>query len=1054
MDLKKLLPPAKENEKKSLNSEKFLVSVKNVQAKSIIKLSTDQDTKKTKSTSSISEDISSIKNSVLKIETILKKDLIENKKKSLISQRDAENKRRVEKQEKLEKKKIKSEKGMPELPSPKLGILDWIKNFFKNMVLGFFAVRLLEHLPTIISVGKKIVPVVKFFGSMVTGLLEGLVNLIDWGYKAYDKTKEFLKNIGGEDIAKKFDTFSGELNKFINLALVVGMAAVGAATAAQDRSNKLNGSNQRSSTGGGINQTRKGKFGVSNTQVIRGENYRKDRTTGSTRGSGDTLSDTRIKKLEQSGKLTFDGKSATDMAYQQRKGRTDLIKKYADRFGKDAAIKRFGKSTVESLGGKYTRSGASNLARKGAVSILGKGGTKAILKFARPFLKRIPIVGALIDFGLSVAFGEKLGRAAFKSIGAAILGTIGTGFGGPIGAVLGGLAGDWAGGKLYDILFEGKKDQGNKKVQGKARGGTVTGANVGRTHKIKRRAPNIKKIKTPKVKPGSSIGGEKVITKIFPEITGENASNQINPLGVLKSTSERLKSGGSNILTQSMAVGVDLAMGQKPTKSFYTQFGQGFGRFVQNIIDANVDMTQQDIARSIFAMASGGSVPRTAPSRGPNFGESIGALTSTLFAAMVEREANSVAVMLKRESLKNPYIPEGYDQTVPEGDDPGGEGSGTGVWGPLLDLISGKESGGNYEAMYPSTTLKGATKMTIAEVVRRATGAVGKYQQLPQYLLNRARSAGLDPNKDLYSPENQDLIITKVNIKGRGGERWLRGEISDEQFMQGLSQEFASLPNAQGRFHYPGQRSSMTSAKVKAALSQVKTRKKSGAYTAGGGIDIKTGKGYGSGGSKIAGELGRFLKKELRQGPDFQAVTEHPEHGGVRGTHASGSYHYSNRAIDIGAWAHEQGKILRAIQKFNKQRGVSPVELLYAGNEPSGHSDHVHVAYGRGGLVDRPTHALIGETGKPEMVFDPDTTETIEKERPGMLKLLNAAKNKKQVNDVLNSYASYDQNTSTIILIPIETGVNSNTKTVQNQTPFTKTNTKSSLDFNIQSALA
>ena len=50
MDLKKLLPPAKENEKKSLNSEKFLVSVKNVQAKSIIKLSTDQDTKKTKST--------------------------------------------------------------------------------------------------------------------------------------------------------------------------------------------------------------------------------------------------------------------------------------------------------------------------------------------------------------------------------------------------------------------------------------------------------------------------------------------------------------------------------------------------------------------------------------------------------------------------------------------------------------------------------------------------------------------------------------------------------------------------------------------------------------------------------------------------------------------------------------------------------------------------------------------------------------------------------------------------------------------------------------------
>ena len=139
-----------------------------------------------------------------------------------------------------------------------------------------------------------------------------------------------------------------------------------------------------------------------------------------------------------------------------------------------------------------------------------------------------------------------------------------------------------------------------------------------------------------------------------------------------------------------------------------------------------------------------------------------------------------------------------------------------------MDLIAGKESGGNYEAMYPSTTLKGATKMTIAEVAKRATGAVGKYQQLPQYLVGRAKAAGLDPNKDLYSPENQEKIIINVNIKGRGGERWLKGEISDEQFMQGLSQEFASLPNANNQFYYPGQRSAMTADKVKSALSKVK----------------------------------------------------------------------------------------------------------------------------------------------------------------------------------------------------------------------------------------
>jgi hypothetical protein len=164
------------------------------------------------------------------------------------------------------------------------------------------------------------------------------------------------------------------------------------------------------------------------------------------------------------------------------------------------------------------------------------------------------------------------------------------------------------------------------------------------------------------------------------------------------------------------------------------------------------------------------------------------------------------------------------DDTTPSG--------ASGQWGPLLDLIAGKESGGNYEALNPGTTLPGATKMTISEVAREAekvgkskggTGAVGKYQQLPWYLVDRAKAAGLDPDKDLFTPANQDLIITKVNIEGeREGRRWLEGKMSDEQFMQGLSQEFSSLPNAQGEFHYSGQSSSMTPEKVKEALQKVK----------------------------------------------------------------------------------------------------------------------------------------------------------------------------------------------------------------------------------------
>ena len=56
--------------------------------------------------------------------------------------------------------------------------------------------------------------------------MNGLVTFIDWGYKAYDATAGFIKNIGGEDAAKVFDKFSGVLTTFANLAVIAGLSAV------------------------------------------------------------------------------------------------------------------------------------------------------------------------------------------------------------------------------------------------------------------------------------------------------------------------------------------------------------------------------------------------------------------------------------------------------------------------------------------------------------------------------------------------------------------------------------------------------------------------------------------------------------------------------------------------------------------------------------------------------------------------------------------------------------------------------------------------------------
>ena len=191
------------------------------------------------------------------------------------------------------------------------------------------------------------------------------------------------------------------------------------------------------------------------------------------------------------------------------------------------------------------------------------------------------------------------------------------------------------------------------------------------------------------------------------------------------------------------------------------------------------------------------------------------------------------------------------------------------------------------------------------------------------------------------------------------------------------------------------------------------------ASTGPGPTEIALGKGYGSEGSKIAGELGKFIKQKLKQGPDFSQVHRHPEHPpySLSSGHSRGSLHYQGRAVDIGAYSHEQGPILQVIAKFNQMKGIKPVQLLHAGNEPGGHSDHVHVAYAKGGFISKPTKIFAGERGR-EFMFDPDTTAAIEQTSPGLLAKLNYAKTKYQISNILKTYAGYEFGAEKVVEVP------------------------------------
>jgi hypothetical protein len=96
------------------------------------------------------------------------------------------------------------------------------------------------------------------------------------------------------------------------------------------------------------------------------------------------------------------------------------------------------------------------------------------------------------------------------------------------------------------------------------------------------------------------------------------------------------------------------------------------------------------------------------------------------------------------------------------------------------------------------------------------------------------------------------------------------------------------------------------------------------------------------------------------------------------GKHAAGSYHYQSRAIDVAGSPSQMKKFfLDSLAHFGvgqiKELFYDPMhEYVKNGSlrmgEIGGHSDHVHLALGAGGIVTKAMTALLGERG-PEAVI-------------------------------------------------------------------------------------
>ena len=347
--------------------------------------------------------LTTIKSKTIRIEKMLGKENSVLKKQLKTKRIQTENQKRKSKEEKFEKKPDSKKGGKKGgLSMPRIGFLERVKNFIGKLLLGFVAMKLLPYLPQLLKLLPKIQAVVEFVTDLGIGFLNILGSVLEGAYALRDKTIGFIEQIGGEGAVNAFLKFEKAIE-----AVLTALIAIGGIMAIAAK-------------GGGPGGGKPGGL---------------------------------RKGFDKAG----------------RKVSPSTMKRYYKRFGRDKFIERFGTKNLDLLPKSLRRTAVTKAVRRTASGVLGRSGSKSLLKLIKgplgTIVKRIPIIGGLIDFALNFfVFKEPLGRAAFAAIGSTIFGALGAIAGSVIpvagnivGGILGGLAGDIAGKWLYDAFFSGKK---------------------------------------------------------------------------------------------------------------------------------------------------------------------------------------------------------------------------------------------------------------------------------------------------------------------------------------------------------------------------------------------------------------------------------------------------------------------------------------------------------------------------------------------------------------------------------------------------------------------
>lgn len=955
----KLLPGISISEKK--------ISTQNLQEESI---------------SVLKSDLFIIKKQVFKIRdliqtsTLIKQSELEKKRKS------TEKKGAEEQENKLEAKPEKKE-GKLKMPSaPKLGFLDRIKNFLFSVLLGYISIKLLPHLPKLVSIVSIIGNVMEFMIDLGGNILDKVVTFIDWGYKAIDATRGFMKSFGGDFSLKIFDTFTGAVSGVIDAAIIASIAIAGqgkggvldigmdlvkdrllgqgAKTAAQAGTQAATGAGGTAAGGGataGGTAAQAGGIGTGAVAaIILGAGL-----LASALGEGAFQLKKMSVGMEQGAKKAYDGE------------KNPLMKPIRWLMYQGAKFISFQLGTVGTL-----------------LDIVGTPFRYAIELIRYPFLDE---KGKEAQSKNLAKFDARIREQFREGLNALTFGLVGGGGEGSFGSLFG---------------DKGTKGMGYaKQAEGGpapvTRGNKIVGGAVKRTISRKPVKRGVK-VQVTKVKPGGSLGGKKKIEKIFPEVPTKDRGKNVNPLGYMQSS--------YNIATKTPSFGALFALplkaqlGEKPSSVDYMKAAEELSGWMQNTF------------RGTIGYAGGGKV------EAGMFG---GEDTTNVIAKSLEENISSKVDAAIKELQKQLMLKEEEKKTDDKKTGPDGGAMGTGEYSPeglqgeiYQYLLSKGLDDTHALGLMANISRESGFRPGVEE--EGGGGGVGLFQYT-----NEPRKGNFLKAVPNYKTNWKGQIDYALKEPGEPGPQWIAMKFSSPQeaadwFMRKWERPAEYIQNTEGpKIH----------AEYIKSLEKYRTKK--GTLDFPKGVDLGTGKvGSVDQFTPIASTFGLQVTSAYRSGdPGYHGKNRARDYQTIGAPGNSGTQSQMKFAQNlIQNYGSSLEQLIYTPLGFGIAKGKK-VGLDYWGASTNAiHYDHVHVAYAKGGRVTKPTRALIGEKG-PEFIFDADTTKGLDFLAPNLLEYLNAAKTKPQLMSILQSYAGYEDgaeqtvivmNNPQMVPIPIPTG--------------------------------